>query len=250
MISKNKIKYIRSLHSKKYRQKYNKFIVEGDKICTEFLQQDVYQLDELYATSTWLEQNYTRIRSVEERCFEVEDHPLKQISALKTANQVLIVADLPEGQSKDLQDIHQWCLYLDGIQDPGNMGTILRIADWFGVEHVFCAPDSVEIYNPKVIQASMGAFLRVTHSYIELSNLVNEWPEIPIVGAVMDGNNIYDFEPVKPGIIVIGNEGNGIRPEHLPLLKEQLTIPSARNSGAESLNAGVATGIMCALLCK
>jgi TrmH family RNA methyltransferase len=251
MISKNTIKYLRSLHLKKFRQKYNKFIVEGDKICREFLQQSRFKLDTLYATEDWLETNENLINVYPEQCFDVSDRELKQISALKTPNQAVIVADIDD-ESIDFTKVKEgWALYLDGLQDPGNMGTILRIANWFGIDYVFKSVDTVEIYNPKVLQASMGAFLRVHVETLDLEDLKAQMgEEFPIVGTVLNGENIYDYQGPKNGIIVIGNEGKGIAENNMEYLTHHLTIPSATQTGMESLNAGVATGIVCALLVK
>ena len=251
MISKNTIKYLRSLHLKKLRQKYNKFIVEGDKICREFLQQGRFKLDTLYATEDWLETNKNLINVYQEQCFDVSDHELKQISALSTPHQVILVAEMDDLPIDFTKVKKNWSLYLDGLQDPGNLGTILRIANWFGIDYVFTSMDTVEIFNPKVIQASMGAFLRVRTEKMDLVDLKAKMTEaFPIIGTVLDGENIYNFQGPKNGIIVIGNEGAGIKKENMNYLSHRLTIPSASQTGMESLNAGVASGIVCALLVK
>ncbi|MCH2082821.1 MAG: RNA methyltransferase [Saprospiraceae bacterium] len=249
MISKNTIKYLRSLHLKKFRQKYNKFIVEGDKICREFLQQSRFKLNALYATDYWIKTNENLINVYQQQCFNISDRELKQISALSTPNQVILIAEMDDRPIDYRKVENSWALYLDGLQDPGNVGTILRIANWFGVDYVFTSMDTVEIFNPKVVQASMGAFLRVHTEKIDLGDLKAQMIEdFPIIGTVLDGENIYHYQGPKNGIIVIGNEGSGIKKENMNFLSHRLTIPSISQTGMESLNAGVASGIVCALL--
>ena len=158
------------------------------------------------------------------------------------------MAAIPETTTGSKPTEESLSLYLDGIQDPGNMGTILRIADWFGVDCVFSSPDCVDPYNPKVIQATMGAFLRVSCIETTIERLHEEHPGLPIYGAVMDGENVFHANlKSKEGIIVIGNEGRGISSEAESLLSQRISIPPAAHSGAESLNAAVATGILCAV---
>ena len=162
---------------------------------------------------------------------------------LKTATHPDLEAKLAGEQSP-----RGWGLFLDGIQDPGNLGTILRIADWFGISRVFSSPDCVDPFNPKVVQATMGAFLRVSCIETTIDRLYQEYPGIPIYGEVMDGENVFHTSlKGANGIIVIGNEGSGISPEAERLLSHRISIPPAAHSGAESLNAAVATGILCAV---
>lgn len=248
MISKNTIKYIKSLHLKKFRQKYNKFIVEGDKIVREFLQQDRYSFDTLYATKTWIETNYELLKLYEGRYFDVKVAEMKKISTLNTPSPVLLIADY-KSATVDLQlALQDWTLYLDGIQDPGNLGTILRIADWFGMAHVFRSPLSVDLYNPKVIQSSMGAFLRVDCPQLALEEIKKTVPQITLYGTFMEGENIFELGALPKGIIIIGNEGKGISVEVQSKIERRLSIPAEGKQGAESLNAAVATGIVCAVL--
>lgn len=244
-ISKNQIKYLRSLKQKKFRQMYNNFVVEGTKIAEELLSHPSFQIQTVFALENWLTKNESLLKKDEYEVFQVSEKELTQISNLKTPNQVFIVVRQKANQLAvdDLQK--QLSLYLDGIQDPGNLGTILRIADWFGIPNVLCSEDSVEVYNPKVIQASMGAFLRVRTAVFKLDTVANN-ANIPILGAMMTGESCFDLGRIKAGIIVIGNEGKGIRPETEALLSQKITIPA--HGGAESLNAAVATGIICACL--
>ncbi|MBK6948748.1 MAG: RNA methyltransferase [Haliscomenobacter sp.] len=234
---------------KKFRQKYHKFLVEGDKIVRELLENPEWRISELYALEPWIRDHGAGQEPG--TVFPVTEEELKRISAMQTPNQVLAVVDKretredPEVLQKDLS------IYLDGIQDPGNLGAILRIADWFGIRHVILSPETVEVYNPKVIQASMGAFLRVEFPVLEIQELRNKYPEVRIFGADLEGQDVFDHE-ASPGIgmlLVIGNEGNGISDPVREILEGRLTIPPAATaSGAESLNAAVAAGVLCAVL--
>ncbi len=247
-LSKNSIKYIKSLSTKKFRQKYNKFIVEGDKMIREILCQENLVIESLYATESWLETLDPGISVPEGQTFKISLTELSRISTLKTPNQVLAILEIPEiridppGLKNDLN------LYLDNIQDPGNLGTILRIADWFGIRQVIRSPGTVDMYNPKVIQSTMGAFIRVNSPVADLSAITREYPDLPVLGAVLDGEDIFKLAKKTKGLLVIGNEGKGISAENLSLLTKKISIPATHHTGAESLNAAVATGIICAVL--
>ncbi len=245
MLSKSRIKYIQSLKLKKFRQKYNNFTVEGDKIAREILTATNCEIEAVFATASWIETNKALLSSHFSKTLTVEQKDLKKISSLSTPNEAFIIAK-QLNYSIDTSIVQQdFSLYLDGIQDPGNMGTILRIADWFGIPYVFCSKTCVDIYNTKVIQATMGAFLRVkicTIDFQALQQMVN----IPVYGMVLDGSNLYKQSFGEAGILVIGNESKGISSTVKMLISHKVTIPSAKNGGAESLNAGVATGIICA----
>ena len=250
MLSKAKISYVQSLKQKKFRQKYNNFLVEGDKSARELLELSGAEVEFIFALPTWAEKNASLVRKYGEKLLIVNAIELKKISQLKTPNQVLVVARQLEDEWSKEKVTQGFSLYLDGIQDPGNMGTILRIADWFGIEYVFCSKECADIYNPKVIQSTMGAFMRVKAPKVELSSLKNEFPDLPILGALMQGENVYSLDKLPAGILVIGNEGRGISEETQTLLTHKITIPAPIGSGAESLNAGVATGIIVSHLLK
>ena len=247
MLSNNKIKFIRALQSKKFRQKYNNFLVEGDKICREVLLCPHIKIDAIYALPIWIETNSDLLGVFTDKLMSVKPAELKKISALSTPNKVIIVAQPLDWQLAKDHIANGLSLYLDGIQDPGNLGTILRIADWFGISAVFCSPDTVDVYNLKVIQASMGAFLRIPVSYQEFSEIRTNYPDLPSYGMVLGGENLFQTPLSKNGIIVIGNEGKGIRKELLNQLDQELSIPAHPSSGAESLNAAIATSIACAI---
>jgi RNA methyltransferase, TrmH family len=247
MLSKNNVKYIRSLKLKKFRQKYNNFVVEGDKIAQEMLRQNKFEIEKIFALSQWIETTGALLEFHENKLVPVSEKELKKISFLKSPNEVLIVA------KKKLKDFNAAevkegiSLFLDGIRDPGNMGTIVRIADWFGVKTVFCSPNNVSLYNAKVLQATMGAFLRVKVVEIPFSKLISNFPDLPVYGTVLGGENIFTSKLESRGIIVIGSEAQGISKEVLKQIDHKITIPPSSTNGAESLNAAVATGIVCAI---
>lgn len=241
MLSKKMLKYIQSLHLKKFRTKENSFIAEGDKIIKEFLLAKKFELKILCAEPSWLDQNKQILKGVSpEIVYEVGEQALDQISNLKTPNAVLGVFKQKLFDSPELKN--KITLMLDDLQDPGNMGTIIRIADWFGIEQIICSGNSVDCFNPKVVQASMGSINRVNFLYEDLNLFLQKNDRIPIYAAVLDGISIYELPKLKEGIIVIGNESKGIDPELLYLNMHRISIPRIGN--AESLNAAVAAGII------
>lgn len=245
MLSKAQNKYIRSLSQQKYRDEHGVFVVEGDKIALEWLHSSA-KIHMIVALQGWINQHQTIIAKHRDATLIVaEEHHLQAISNLQTPNNVLLVVH----KTKDsvLPSINDWCLALDNIQDPGNMGTILRIADWYGIKHVIASEDSVDFYNPKVVQSAMGAHLRVSLHTTDLQWVLSDSKQ-PLYAAVLNGENIYNFSNPAKGIILIGNESKGVAAELQKLATHKLTIP--RIGGAESLNAAVSTGIICALLIK
>lgn len=246
-ISKNNIKRLKSLQRKKIREQEGVFIAEGVKIVDEILQQASAQIREIYALPEWINTHRQQLLKGNFSVDEISLTELKSISSLQTPNQVLVVAQNIDNQVDEELVGRHLSLYLDEIQDPGNLGTILRIADWFGIPYVFCSKGCVDVYNYKVIQSSMGAFLRVKTPQITLSELKSKHIDLPIYGAVMQGENLYKMPLSPKGILVIGNEGRGISKELQELLTHKITIPRGVNGGAESLNAGVATGILCSV---
>ncbi len=243
MLSKSQIKYIKSLSIKKFRAKYKKFVCEGDKIVKELLQNQSFTIDILCATPHWVDRCQHLLNLPEGRLVQINESELKKVSNLKSPNEVLAVVDMPD-HTVPLTAEQALCLYLDDIRDPGNMGTILRVADWFGLPFVFASPQSVDFYNPKVVQASMGAFLRVGHLQCEVKELKALFPRKRVYGASMEGHNLFRYSLDSSGLIVIGNEGQGISEQTAELVDDWIAIPSG--GGAESLNAAVAAGIICA----
>lgn len=178
------------------------------------------------------------------RYTEVSENELKKISLQTTPNQVLAICPAIHASLDAALLKENLTLYLDDIKDPGNLGTIIRIADWYGIPQVVCSPSTVELYNAKTIQATMGAMLRVSVVYAELDELLEAAPGITVYGAVLNGENIYKIA-VQNGILLIGNEANGLSEASLSKVSRKITIPAAHNNGSESLNAAVATAILC-----
>ncbi len=225
VISKNKIKLIRSLETKKGREKVGLFVAEGPKVVKDLLQAGF----------------------IAKEVFEdIED--IKKISFLQHPQSMLGVFHLPTNRFKELS-MNQLVLALDGVQDPGNLGTIIRVADWFGIKDIFCSLDTADCWNPKVVQATMGSIARVQLHYVDLNKMVESLPaDYPIYATLLDGENIYKQELSHHGMIVMGNEGKGISPLLRTKINRKLYIPSYSSDGntAESLNVAIATSIVCA----
>lgn len=248
MLSKPEIQFVQSLHQKKFRQIYHKFIAEGDKTAREVLAQDKFGVHALFAQPHWLEQNAALIESKGILAREVTEGEMKKISALVSPSEALVV--LQDAPSDALHSspftLHsKFSITLDGIRDPGNLGTLIRIADWFGIKNVFCSPDCADLRSPKVVQSTMGSFLRVNAVETELGALFQQYPQVPVFGAVLDGQPIYSVDFSSGGFLLLGNESQGIRPEWQDFISTKITIP--RVGEAESLNAAVAGGIICAV---
>ena len=239
MITKNQVKYIQSLGQKKSRDEENRFIAEGPKLVRELLMAGNCRIVQLYALKEWIGAHVNA--SGHSEVIEVSIGELEKISQLTTPNQVLAVIEKIQWKS-DPEIKGSISLALDTIQDPGNMGTIIRLADWFGIKNIFCSTDCTDVYNPKVVQASMGSISRVRVEYMDILSLLKENKEVSIYAAVLNGKDITKMERINEGIIVIGNESMGISEEILKLANVRITIPG--KGKAESLNAGVATGII------
>lgn len=239
MISKAKNKLLQSLKMKKFRDEEGLFVAEGHKIAEEVLA-SAYQIQWIAATSEWIHQNETRVHNLE--VLEVSEEELQKISFLNHPQQVLMVLQKPEYQPLTKRPDGP-VLVLDGIQDPGNLGTILRLCDWFGIPTIIASPDTADVYNPKVIQASMGSFLRIRSHYEVLPELIHRLKIKTLYGTFMTGNNLYDTHFENDAWIVLGNEGNGISEELSQLIPYRITIPSHPSSRAESLNVSIAAAI-------
>ncbi len=243
MLSKNKIKYIHSLELKKIRKEEGVFVAEGHKLVGDLI--GYFHCRLLVALPSWLEKNPS-IKADE--IIEVTIDELSRASLLKTPQDVLAVFEQPHYDISADIVTHSLCLALDDVQDPGNLGTIIRLADWFGIEHIFCSQGTVDVYNPKVVQATMGALARVKLHYCNLSSLITSMSNIPIYGTFLDGNNIYGETLSNNGLIVMGNEGNGVSKEVAQLINKRLYIPSypPTRETSESLNVAIATAVVCA----
>lgn len=232
MISKSEIKLITSLQQKKYRNKHGLFVAEGDKLIADLLTEGV-QLEFLFATKDvpHLFKDYRIILESE----------LKKMSALKNNNGVLAVFKIPEQKSYQATGLQ---VFLESIRDPGNLGTIIRLCDWYGISQLICSEDTVDCYNPKVVQATMGSIARVSIHYTSLLSLLKE-TKLPTYAAVMNGENVYAETLSEEAILVMGNEANGISEELVKLIQHRITIPNfSKNNSAESLNVATATGIL------
>ncbi|MDR0962660.1 MAG: RNA methyltransferase [Mediterranea sp.] len=242
-ISKSRIKLIRSLELKKYRKSEQLFVAEGPKLIDDLLNSVPCRF--LIATSAWLNEHpHLPVTDVT----EVSEDELSRASLLKTPQQVLGVFEQPERVPDTSVITHSLCLALDGVQDPGNLGTIIRLADWFGIEHIFCSPDTADIYNPKAVQATMGGIARVNVYYLPLPQLIQSLHNVPVYGTFLDGENLYKRPLSDNGLIVMGNEGNGVSSEVEQLVNRKLYIPNypTGRETSESLNVAMATAVVCA----
>lgn len=238
MLSRNEIKYIQTLFHKKNRDEQGLFIAEGVKIADELIASG-FTMQKVYALQDWANAhaNLPGLAIVTEE-------ELKKLSKLETPNKVVAVVQKKE-QPAAISD-NVFTVVLDGIQDPGNLGTIIRTADWFGVTQVVASPDTADVYNSKVVQSTMGSIARVDVHYAPLEDYLSH-TTLPVYGAMLNGRDIADIEPAKPCLLVIGNESRGIRPNVQPFIQEKIAIPKI--GGAESLNAAVAAGILLFKLC-
>ncbi len=253
MISKSRIKYIRSLEQKKYRNSEGVFVAEGRKLVSDII--DCFEPVYIAATAEWMADNVSLLAGLRERYVslqhdEVTEEELRRVSLLETPQQVLAVFRQRSGSvGMDVVAKDSLCIALDGVQNPGNLGTIVRIADWFGIEHIYCSPACADIYNPKTVQATMGAMARVKVHYVSLADELVALPEeIKVFGTFLDGDNMYSSDLAATGVIVMGNEGRGISPEVERHVTERILIPNypAGSVTSESLNVAIATSIVCA----
>jgi TrmH family RNA methyltransferase len=238
MLSKQQISFVRSLHQKKFRQMYGKFLVEGDKPVRELLSSG-FKVHTVFAVDSWP----LAVHIKKANLITVSEEELRKISTLENPKEVVAVVEIPNYQSfridNDLQGLTIVC---DNLNDPGNAGTIIRIADWFGIKQVFFSENSVDIYNPKVVNAAKGSLFRVNCIYTNLRQLFAANSSVPVYGTVLDGQNIYEADLPTKAFILIGNEANGIGEDLFPFMTHHISIP--KFGKAESLNAGVATGIV------
>jgi TrmH family RNA methyltransferase len=240
MLSKSQLGFIKSLHQKKYRKESGIFIIEGIKSIVEFIDSpfkihSIYYLAEYQSLLPTLPANI--------KLFEVNNAELDKISTLQTPQGILALVDIPVRNklfAKDLKGF--FTLVLDGIQDPGNLGTIIRTADWFGFKQIICSMNTVEVYNPKTVQATMGSLARVNVFYQDLEVLLSD-NQLPVFGALLEGKSMYLTDWGKEGLVVLGNEGHGITEEVKAFITDSVTIP--RVGRAESLNVAISAAIIC-----
>ncbi len=247
MISKNKVKFIVSLQKKKVREEENLFVIEGDKLVREFIDARV-PVRMLIAKPEFLRSVSTDISLVADEIIEASFEELKQISSLKTAHNALAVIRIAKPEMVTDNILKGLSVALDFVQDPGNLGTIIRSASWFGIKNIVCSENCVDLYNPKVVQATMGAILHVNIFYSDLKRLFSKAKEnkVPVFGAMLEGGSVYDQSLSKKGIILLGNESKGISDELVPYITDRIMIPGANISmpGIESLNVGMAASVI------
>ena len=243
MISKNQIKFVKQLEMKKHRQREGLFVAEGPKVVGDLLAAG-FEPHTIYATEEWGENLTSHLSALTST---VTPDELRKLSFLQHPQQVLAVFSIRNRSNEAPSGAvggDSLTLALDGIQDPGNLGTIIRIADWFGIDTIVCSLDTADAWSPKVVQATMGSIARVAISYTDLKEYLSH-TTLPVCGTLLDGDNIYTQELPQEAIIVMGNEGNGISPDIRQLVTHRLFIPQYRH-GAESLNVAIATAITCA----
>jgi TrmH family RNA methyltransferase len=247
MISKAQISFIKSIHQKKYRQEYQLFLAEGDKLVAEIID-SAFTIDQIYCTENkvhWLSSLLSKVSKNIEIGL-VSEAEMDRISMLKSASDVLAIVKMPKNKPENLDMIdfdNQMTLVLDDIKDPGTLGTIIRIADWFGFKNMICSENCVELYNPKVVQATMGSIARVAVSIQHLPDLFANHTHLPVYGALLKGENIYQQQWQKGGFILMGSESQGISTNLIPFISNPITIPAF--GGAESLNVAIATAVIC-----
>ena len=245
MLSKNKIKYINSLKIKKYRKQEKAFVCEGEKIF-ETLVKSNFIIKEVFATNEFINKNISKYNEIQ--FSEVDKNKLSKISSLTTPQNVIAVVEIPK-LTFNFSDFETGLtIILEKLQDPGNLGTIIRIADWYGVNNIICSLDSVDVYNPKVTQATMGSIFKINIFYQNLENFLQKAAEkkLNIYGTLLNGENIYESSLSKNGIIIMGNEANGISSKIEKYITQKLTIPDFNKTKvAESLNVAVSTAIVC-----
>lgn len=246
MLSKNKIKLIHSLNRKKDRDETRLFLAEGNKMVEEAIRSD-FEIELIACTSDFLSQ-HPEIKTRTTEWIETDKETIRKASLLQNPQDALAVVRQRNYSISETYLQTELCLALDFIQDPGNLGTILRIADWFGITHVICYENTVDVLNPKVVQASMGAIFRIKIQYVNLPEFLGTHchTQIPVYGTFLEGENIYSETLSANGILIMGNEGNGISPEVSRLINHKLSIPSfSKGEGSESLNVAVAAAICC-----
>jgi RNA methyltransferase, TrmH family len=247
MISKTRIKFIRSLQNKKVRDEEGLFVIEGDKLVKEFLLAKV-PIHTLVAKPEFITGLRPDLKMLVSTIEDVKYEELKQMSTLKTPHNALAIVPIQEPEFNISEITNQFCVALDFVQDPGNMGTIIRAAGWFGIKNIVCSPDCVDVYNPKVIQSSMGALLHVNVFYRDLKILLAFAlkSSVPVFGTLLEGDSIYTHKLDNKGIILLGNESKGISDELLPFITEKIKIPRFSNTreGIDSLNVGMAASVV------
>ena len=245
MISKNQIKYIHQLELKKFRKQEGLFIAEGHKVVGDLLRAG-FKPRQIFAVQDWITDNSSQLSVLDSQLSEVNFEELTRLSLLQHPQQVLALFPIPDEQTIPSPK-NALSILLDNVQDPGNLGTIIRIADWFGIDTIYCSLGTVDAWNPKVVQATMGSIARVHIKYVDPQLLFDSLPDkFPVYGTFLDGDNIYTQQLSQQGIIVMGNEGNGISDAVRSRVTHKLLIPDFhKGDTADSLNVAIATAITC-----
>ena len=245
MISKNQIKYIHQLELKKFRKQEGLFIAEGHKVVGDLLRAG-FKPRQIFAVQDWITDNSSQLSVLDSQLSEVNLEELTRLSLLQHPQQVLALFPIPDEQTITSPK-NALSILLDNVQDPGNLGTIIRIADWFGIDTIYCSLGTVDAWNPKVVQATMGSIARVHIKYVDPHLLFDSLPDkFPVYGTFLDGDNIYTQQLSQQGIIVMGNEGNGISDAVRSRVTHKLLIPDFhKGDTADSLNVAIATAITC-----
>jgi TrmH family RNA methyltransferase len=242
MISKKWVKLINSLQHKKYRRQHQAFLVEGAKSVLELFSSN-YQIQILFVTDEFYQQHIRLLQKQSWECQIVSQQELEKTGVFQTNNACLAVVTTKPNKVLPIE-ANEYVLMLDEVKDPGNVGTILRIADWFGIQKVICSENTTDFYNPKVISASMGSFTRIQAYYCNLAEYIHQYARsLPVYGAFLEGTDVHTVSFASAGILLMGNESLGIRPELEPLVTQKIHIP--RYGSAESLNVGIATAVIC-----
>jgi len=251
VLSKSAIQFVRSLKIRKFRETYQAFIIEGTRSVADILHSSL-KVRSIYATSAWLNMHSGQLQPIADRCVAITEKEMEAISSLTTPQEVLAVAEIPENTLVQAELADELVIMLDEIRDPGNLGTIIRTADWFGIRFIICSKGCVDVYNPKVVQATMGSIARVRVHYADLLDFLHSQnPSLTVYGCMLDGTDIRSARLENKGIILLGNESTGISPLLLPSINVKLTIPSFRSStgssssAADSLNAAQACAVVC-----
>ncbi|MBX9851127.1 MAG: RNA methyltransferase [Cytophagaceae bacterium] len=240
MLSKAKVKYIKSLQIKKFRNTYQEFLVEGAKSVLELLNSD-FRISSLYLTKDFIEKHHSALRHKALQYEEVSASDLENAGSFATNNAALAIVKMKENKPLFISG-NEYVLMLDEVKDPGNLGTIIRIADWYGITKIICSDDTADVYNPKVISSTMGSFTRVNLYYCELKTYLEKVKNEKVYGAAFGGKNIHKTGFAPRGYVIMGNESSGIREDLFPLIHEKISIPG--RGEAESLNVSVATAII------
>ncbi|MEB2785183.1 TrmH family RNA methyltransferase [Algoriphagus persicinus] len=240
MLSKNTVKFIKSLHQKKFRNQEQKFFVEGEKSVVETLNSD-FEVEMLVATESFLDRYGSSINKSGAQVILATQNQLENLGQYQSNDSALAVVKMKSNSPFDFPE-HNFVIGLDDVRDPGNLGTIVRIADWYGIKNLVFSVQTADFYNPKVIQSSMGSFTRVKFFYDDLAKVFKEW-NVPIYGAFLDGKNIHEIKQISSGVLLMGNESNGISEILAKVVTDKVTIPGFGQ--AESLNVAIATAILC-----